>query len=249
MKWEQHDNGNGCHRLIIEAAWAELAPDYDDIVAGYTKAGLAGFRPGKVPRSVIEQRFQREIIDELSRRAAQRFGRAAVRDAGVEPLGPVEAEAIECEKQRPLRFQVRFHSLPEIKLPDLGGLQIDAGGADPRDRISLRLLDLVSFEVPGALVRDELVLDGTDGEPGTAAWQAASDRIRLLLILKRIARQEGIEVDEKDVNRRIAEKAEEFGTSTDALRHELEQGGGTARLRDMLLAEHTMEYLMEKKHA
>ena len=77
-------------------------------------------------------------------------------------------------------------------------------------------------------------------------WQAASERIRLMLILKQIARQEGIEVDETDVNNRIAEKAEEFGTTKKALQAELEKGGGMERLREMLLAESTLEYLVER---
>ncbi len=37
------------------------------------------------------------------------------------------------------------------------------------------------------------------------------------VILKLIARQEGIEVEEADVNNRIAAKAEEFGTTKEAL--------------------------------
>ena len=67
-----------------------------------------------------------------------------------------------------------------------------------------------------------------------------------MLILKQIARQEGIEVNEADVNNRIDEKAEEFGTEKKSLQAELEQVGGMQRLRDMLLAESTLEYLMEK---
>ena len=66
-----------------------------------------------------------------------------------------------------------------------------------------------------------------------------------MVILKKIANQEGIDVDETDVQRRIAERAEQFGTTQSALRAELEKGGGTVRLRDMLLAERTLEYLME----
>jgi FKBP-type peptidyl-prolyl cis-trans isomerase (trigger factor) len=66
-----------------------------------------------------------------------------------------------------------------------------------------------------------------------------------MLILKQVARQEGIEVDERDVQKRIAEKAEEFGTTMKALQMELEGGDGMGRLREMLLAEITLEYLME----
>jgi FKBP-type peptidyl-prolyl cis-trans isomerase (trigger factor) len=69
------------------------------------------------------------------------------------------------------------------------------------------------------------------------------------LILKRLAREEGIEVEEADVDRRIEEKAAEFGTNLDTLSAELEEGGGKARLKDLLLAESVLEYLLENLQA
>ncbi len=247
MKWEQSRNGNGYHRLQIEADWAELAADYDDIVVGYAKVRLPGFRPGKVPRTVIEQRFHREIVKDLSQMAAQRLGREAVQEAGVEPLGPVEATDIECEKGKPLRFKACYLPTPEITLPDYGLLKTCDDSTDLRDQLSRKLLDLVQFDVPDEIVKAELALDGTeDSDHSSEQWNAAAERIRLMLILKKIAGTEGIEVDETDVERRIREKADEFGTKPEALRAELEKGGGLQRLKDMLLAESTLEYLMEK---
>jgi len=49
-----------------------------------------------------------------------------------------------------------------------------------------------------------------------------------------------------DVNTRIAEKAEEFGTTVTSLQRELEKGGGLQRLRDVLIAESTLDYVLEK---
>jgi hypothetical protein len=127
--------------------------------------------------------------------------------------------------------------------PLMGG---SAEGIYLRDWISLRLLDLVRFDVPDGFVRDELALDREDGvAPGSAEWKEARDRIRLMLILKQIAKQEGIEVDQADVDHRIDEKAEEFGTTTKALQAELSQGDGMQRLKDMLLAESTLAYLVK----
>ena len=103
------------------------------------------------------------------------------------------------------------------------------------------------LDIPERLVHDELAFDGIDGSAiGSAQWQTAHDQIKLMLILKKIARQEGIEVDDTDVDKRIAEKAEEFKTTKKSLQAEFEKGGGLQRLRDMLLAESTLEYLMEK---
>jgi FKBP-type peptidyl-prolyl cis-trans isomerase (trigger factor) len=248
MKWEQKESSNGYDRLQVEAEWAELAADYDDMVNKHARIKLPGFRAGKVPRSVIEQRCQAEISAALSQRAAQRFGRQAVQEAGLTILGPLEAETVECVKGRPFRVMLRFWPMPQITLPDLGSLgERAAAGVDLRDHISLRLLELVRFDLPEKLVKLEIGQSDTDAaEHGSAGWQAASDRLRLMLILKQIARQEGVSVDAADLQERIAAKAAEFDTTIEALQAELEQGGGMERLRDMLLAESTLEYLMER---
>jgi FKBP-type peptidyl-prolyl cis-trans isomerase (trigger factor) len=241
------NSGDGFHRLNVEAEWSEISGDYDSIVAEYAKAPVPGFRPGKVPKHIIEKRFHKEIINDLSLRSALRIGREAVREAGVEALGPVEAEEIECVKSQVFKVRLRFHPMPKIDLPDINNLKIDDGGVDPRDQISLKLLGLVNFDVPERLVKDELALDGIgDTTPESDQLKEVSDRIKLMLILKQIARQEGIEVDEADINERIAEKAKEFGTTIMSLQKELEKGGGMQRLRDMLIAESTLEYLIEK---
>ena len=247
MKWEKDNNNDGYYRMKVEAGWSELSDDYDSIVAEYAKVPVVGFRPGKVPRNITENRFQKEIIEDLSRRAAQRIGSEAVREDGIEVLGPVEAEEIDCAKGQGFRARLRFHLLPKIDLPDINNLMDDNKGVDPRDQISLRLLELVSFDIPDKLVKDEFDLDGMgDAAPESAEWKAASDRIKLMLILKKIARQEGIEVDEADVNTRIAEKANEFGTTIKSLEKQFEKGGGLQRLKDILIAESTLDYLLEK---
>jgi FKBP-type peptidyl-prolyl cis-trans isomerase (trigger factor) len=247
MKWEKQESCDGYRRVRIEVDWAELAADYDDMVGRHARIRLPGFRAGKTPRSVVEQRFQGEIIAALTRRAARRFGLQAVGEAGMAILGPAEAEEVCCVKGSPFRTVLRFYPMPKIELPDLGTLGTPSTGGDPRDHISLRLLELVSFELPESVVKSELDLEGSDSsEPGSSVWQAASDRIRLMLILKEIARQEGISVDAEDLSERIAAKAVEFGTTEKRLQAELKEGGGLERLRDMLLAESTLEYLMER---
>jgi FKBP-type peptidyl-prolyl cis-trans isomerase (trigger factor) len=246
MKLQQHTSDDGFHCLEVSADWLEMADDYNDILAGYRKVRLAGFRPGKVPQSVIEKRFQKEISAQLTQQVSQRLGRKAVQEAGIEVLGQAEVEEIECGKGRDFSARVRFYPMPEFDLPDLNTLLNGESDKDPRDRISLRLLELVSFDIPDGFVKDELALAGEESiDPGNAKWQSARDRIRLMLILKKIAKQEGIEVDQRDVNNRIAEKAEEFGATIKELKAELALGDGLQRLKEMLLAESVLGYLME----
>jgi FKBP-type peptidyl-prolyl cis-trans isomerase (trigger factor) len=247
MKWEMVPQEDGFRLLRVQVLWEKIAADYDDILNDYARRPLPGFRPGKAPRQVVEQRFRREISEQLTRRGAQRLCRLALEAAQAEVTGPVEVSEVEWEKGQTFRFTVRFFPLPEFELPDYRSLtSLDSEGEDPHGELSHRLLELVDLVVPDEMVRAELTFEGqADCEPESEAWQVAANRVKLMLILKRIAREEGIEAEEADVEQRIAEKAEAFGTKADTLRAELEKGGGIPRLRDLLLAEGTLEYLLE----
>ncbi len=213
------------------------------------KGGLKipGFRLGKVPRQVIEQRFGRQISEALAQRGARRWCRLMLEEAGMEAASPIEVSEVEWEAGQYFRFTARFLPLPEFELPDYRSLGSGSkADDDPQGALSLRLLELVSFPIPDDLVRAEFSLDGVvESEPDNEAWEAAAQRVKLMLILKRIAREKGIEVEEADVDGRIEEKAAEFGTRPETLRADLEKGGGRARLKDLLVAESVLEYLLE----
>lgn len=247
MRLTELEETNGCCQLKIEVAWEDIAADYRELVARYAATvSLPGFRPGKVPVRTIEQYCRKKIMTDLAALVVQRFGPQAVLEAEIKAFGPLEATEIECVKGKPFRAILRCYPMPEFTLPHYADLVTADNGASPHDQISRRLLELVRFPVPEQLIHQELARDGLEEtNPDSEAWFAAEERIRLLVILKRIARQEGIEVDDWDMKERIAEKANEFGTSPDVLQAQLEHSGGMARFRDLLLAENTLEYLLE----
>ncbi len=246
MKIIPLNDENGYRCLAVEVDWSEVAADYDDIITAYSRVQIPGFRPGRVPRGVIEQRLQKQVLEDLVQRLIPRLGREAVRESDTESLGPIEVRDVECAKGATFRFTARFWPMPEIELPDLDLLTPGDDGSDMRDGISKTILEQVRFTVPEELIKAELGDDETESCIGSDGWKAASDRVRLMLTLKRIAAQEGIDVSEKEVEQRIKDKAFEFGIDTEALRSELEEGGGTQRLKDMLLAESTLDYLLER---
>jgi len=233
-------------RLQVEVAWDQIAADYDDIVAAYAQVPVRGFRAGKTPRHLIGKRFRRQITDDLTRFSARRFGPEALQQLGLQAAGPLEVVEITCEKGRNLRFALRFLPLPEFDLPDFDAIQISQDSEDPLSELSHWLLEHVNMTLPAELVRKELSVDGFDkAKPGTAQWDAAAQRVKLMLILKAIAARDGIAVDEVELENRIREKAAEFGTTPHELKSQLEKGGGQERLRDMLIAEQTLGYLKD----
>jgi FKBP-type peptidyl-prolyl cis-trans isomerase (trigger factor) len=87
--------------------------------------------------------------------------------------------------------------------------------------------------------------DDTAPASEEATLAAARQRVKLLLILQQIAEAEGIEVDSRDVDDRIELLASQGESSAQSLRRELEQKGGLERLQLFLLAEVTMDFILD----
>jgi trigger factor len=113
-------------RFAIEVPFAELEPSlkkaYRDIGAQVT---IPGFRKGKVPAAVIDQRVGREtILTEAVQEAIPQQLLAAVREHEVRTLGRPEVEITEFADGAPLRFTAEVDVRPEITLPDLASIEV-----------------------------------------------------------------------------------------------------------------------------
>jgi trigger factor len=113
-------------RLAIEVPFEELKPSLD---AAYKKIGsqvrIPGFRPGKVPARVIDQRVGRgAVLEEAINEALPRVYSEAARDAAIQPLGQPEIEMTNLEDGQTLSFTAEVDVRPEITLPDLDGLAV-----------------------------------------------------------------------------------------------------------------------------
>jgi len=233
--------------LEVEADWAEIEAEYDDVVSSYGALAVPGFRPGRAPRSHIERHFGKEIQEDVASRCVERLSRQAIEAEKLSPVGPVSVSDVELEPGRPFRFLVRFVSVPAFDIPDLAALVLpDGTDAERRDAASVWLLENTDANVPDAVVEWELSFgDDSSATPGSAEWNGARDRAKLLLVLRAIAARDGIDVDDRDADERIETMAENLGTTARQLRNELLQKGGLRRVRAFMLAERTLDYLLE----
>ncbi len=236
-----------CRRVLeVRAGWDDVKEDYEEVLAEYLQAGIPGFRPGKAPAGIIERRFSKELVEEAANRCTRRLFHQAVEEHGLGLVGLVEIPEIELVKDEGLSFNAELEVAPEFDMPDFRSFRKDGDG-DPRDQLSRYLLDNAPMPVPGSLTEEEL--RSADAEPvdtrDEEQRREAEDRVRLLLILNRIAREEGIDVDERGVDERIETMAGEYGLTPAQLRAELEPGGGLRRLRTFLLVERTLDYILE----
>ena len=245
------DIGDGRKEARIEVGWESIRADYDDLVRECSGLPVPGFRPGKAPRARVEGHYRKEILEDLTARSVRRLSRQALDAEGITSTGPIAITEVEVEPGEPFRFIAEFTALPEFDLPDYEELKLSRETDDEaRNEISAWFLEETELDVPAELVGQELSFDGREGvDPGEPEWTGALQRVKLLLILDAIARRDGIEVDEGDLDERIGQIASAHGTDPGSLRQHLLQNGGLSRVSQFMLAERTLDYLIEKCRA
>lgn len=103
--------------LVLDVPAEDVEKAFRGTVRNYQKyARIPGFRPGKVPESVIRRRFaaeiRKEVIDTL---LPERFNQA-VREQGVNPVGQPQVTELTLEDGSPLHVKAVFEYLPDFSI-------------------------------------------------------------------------------------------------------------------------------------
>ena len=150
---------------------------------------LPGFRPGKVPMSVVRQRYGTAVQAEVLEQSVTEATEKLMGDRGLRPAGQpkVELQDGAVGEASDLAFTVEMELLPEIAVPDLGSLTLTRLVSSPSDETIDKALGEIAKrnrtfqdieEVRPAVRGDVLVCDFTgsiEGVPfeGGAATDAS----------------------------------------------------------------------------
>ena len=107
---------------------------------------LKGFRKGKVPASVVEQRFGDEIDDRVQQRLLDEAYREALREAELSPAGPGRITDIRYEPGQPFVFQAELEVMPRVRLQRTGGFRVERRVADVTDEEVAEIFDQIRDE-------------------------------------------------------------------------------------------------------
>ena len=123
-------------RLDVNVPYAELGAYVD---AAYKKVAasvnIPGFRKGKVPNAMIDQRVGRgTVMDEAINVAIQDFYVAAARENDVLVVGRPTDDAIDYVDNDKLSFSVEVNVRPEVTLPDFSKITITVDNVDVTDK-------------------------------------------------------------------------------------------------------------------
>ena len=122
-------------KLTVEVPFEELKPSLDAAYQQIAKQiNVPGFRKGKVPPRVIDQRFGREmVLEEAVNDALPKFYGDAVEANDVKVIGQPDVDVTELADGEHLTFTAEVDVRPEFDLPEYEGLEVTVDDADVTD--------------------------------------------------------------------------------------------------------------------
>lgn len=120
-------------RLTVEVPFEELK---DSLDAAYKKINqqvtVKGFRKGKVPARVIDQRFGRgAVLEEAVNDALPKFYTDAVNEAELSVLGQPEVDITELKDGETLNFTAEVDVRPALELPeDFSSIEVEVDAVE-----------------------------------------------------------------------------------------------------------------------
>jgi trigger factor len=182
-------------RISVDVDFKDLEPHVT--VAYETLAqqvSIPGFRKGKVPRQLIDQRVGRgTVLNEAINSALPEFYTQAARENDVLVVGRPSVDIKELKDNELLKFEVEVDIRPEVKLPDFSSIELSVDDVVVTDKdvdeqieaLRTRFGTLTTIEKDassGDFVTIDLVakLDGKEVEGGTAngiSYEVGSNRM------------------------------------------------------------------------
>ena len=85
---------------------------------------LPGFRPGKVPRRILEAKFKGEVEDDVARRLVERAYLSAISEHHVDAVGAPQLTPVRLDQEKPFAFEARVEVRPKVEARDYRGLPL-----------------------------------------------------------------------------------------------------------------------------
>jgi trigger factor len=197
-------------RISIDVDFTDLEPHVKQAYQAISeRVVIPGFRKGKVPRAMIDQRVGRgTVLDEAINSALPEFYSQAARENDVLVVGRPTVDIKELKDNESVKFEVEVDIRPDIKLPDFSKLEVTVDDVAVTDKdveeqveaLRIRFGTLTTVEkdaASGDFVSIDLVarVDGKEIEGGTAngiSYEVGTNR----MIDGLDAALEGMKVDE-----------------------------------------------------
>ena len=163
---------NPCEReLSIEIPADVVTAETDHLVNRYQKlARVPGFRKGKVPASVIRQRFADDIKSEVVESLVPKYFREEAAKQNLAPVSQPRVTDLHLHEGEPLKFKASFEVLPDFKLAPYADIKVDTIDTSVSDEdVENALNNLRQQQASYTAVEEDRVLQ--DGDYAVASFK------------------------------------------------------------------------------
>ena len=129
------ETGEGLERKLTVQVPAETidAQVESRLQSMQSQVKVDGFRPGKVPLSVVKKRYSTQIFQEVAGEVMQNTFRDAVTQENLKPASDPSIEPKIFELGKPLEYVATFEIYPELELAPVADLKIEKLVAEIQD--------------------------------------------------------------------------------------------------------------------
>ncbi|EMI12481.1 trigger factor [Bacillus stratosphericus LAMA 585] len=162
VKWEKQEGNEGVLTVEVDAETFNKALD-DAFKKVVKQVSIPGFRKGKVPRGLFEQRFGVESLyqDALDILLPVEYPKA-IDEAGIEPVDRPEIDVEKIEKGESLIFTAKVTVKPEVKLGDYKGLNVEKDDTSVSDEEVQEELKAMQNRQAELVVKEEGAIENGD---------------------------------------------------------------------------------------
>ena len=160
--WEKKEGNEGVLTVTVPAEKVNKALDqaFKKVVK---QINVPGFRKGKVPRPIFEQRFGVEALyqDAVDILLPEAYGEA-IDETGINPVAQPEVNVTQIEKGKDFEFEATVTVEPEVKLGDYKGLEIEKQETELSDDELQEAIDHSLGHLAEMVVKEDGVVENGD---------------------------------------------------------------------------------------
>ncbi len=129
-------------RVEFELPWSDVVPKLEKAYESLRRGvKLPGFRPGKVPRALVEKMYKRQVEDEVARDLVEHSIGQAIRENQIQPVAPPTVEDLEIKSGAPFKFTARVEVRSQVTPKDYSGLPLTRRPANVTDEAVAEALE------------------------------------------------------------------------------------------------------------
>ena len=121
-------------RVEFELPWTDVAPKLDKAYGALRRdVRVAGFRPGKVPRGVLEKMYRQQVEEEVARNLVESSLGQAIQENQLQPVAAPTVDKLELKAGAPFKFSARVEIRAQVTPKDYSGVPLTRRAAKASD--------------------------------------------------------------------------------------------------------------------